>query len=191
VTGNPRGPLDQEPNEPGWWVASDGRWYPPESAAPTEPVSTSPWDETPVMPAVGVSASSSVLDRVRAWPLWAKIAAPVVAILLIAGIAGAGTGSSSKSGATKPRATSTTFWRTTTTKHSTTTESPTTKPRPTTTVKGVKGHLRHLRPPAHWPLHRRPHSQPRRRLRQPRSRQLTPVIPAIRSLACRTRVVSA
>jgi hypothetical protein len=29
---NPRGPLDQRPLEPGWWIASDGRWYPPESA---------------------------------------------------------------------------------------------------------------------------------------------------------------
>lgn len=24
--------LDSEPAEPGWWIASDGRWYPPESA---------------------------------------------------------------------------------------------------------------------------------------------------------------
>ena len=28
----PRGPHDQQPNEPGWWQASDGKWYPPESA---------------------------------------------------------------------------------------------------------------------------------------------------------------
>jgi hypothetical protein len=147
VTGNPRGPLDQEPNEPGWWVGSDGKWYPPESVAPTEPVSTSPWDETAVMPAVGVSSSRSALDRVRAWPLWAKIAAPVVAILLIAGIAGA-SGSSSKSGATKPDATSTTS------RHSTTTASPTTKPRPTTTVKVVKG------PPPTPPTTQPPTTQP-------------------------------
>jgi hypothetical protein len=27
-----RGPLDYQPaNEPGWWFASDGKWYPPES----------------------------------------------------------------------------------------------------------------------------------------------------------------
>ena len=27
-----RGPQDTQPSEPGWWLASDGRWYPPESA---------------------------------------------------------------------------------------------------------------------------------------------------------------
>jgi hypothetical protein len=31
-----RGPLDQQPNEPGWWLAADGKWYPPESAAGSE-----------------------------------------------------------------------------------------------------------------------------------------------------------
>lgn len=29
-----RGPQDQQPDEPGWWLASDGKWYPPESASP-------------------------------------------------------------------------------------------------------------------------------------------------------------
>jgi hypothetical protein len=33
-----QGPLDQQPDEPGWWQASDGKWYPPESAAPQSPV---------------------------------------------------------------------------------------------------------------------------------------------------------
>ena len=32
MTGAMRGPLDQQPAEAGWWLASDGRWYPPESA---------------------------------------------------------------------------------------------------------------------------------------------------------------
>jgi len=35
----PRGPLEQAPGEPGWWLASDGKWYPPESRpgiAPTQ-----------------------------------------------------------------------------------------------------------------------------------------------------------
>jgi hypothetical protein len=27
----PRGPLRHQPDEPGWWLASDGNWYPPES----------------------------------------------------------------------------------------------------------------------------------------------------------------
>jgi hypothetical protein len=35
----PRGPRAEQPDEPGWWLASDGRWYPPESA-PNPPPST-------------------------------------------------------------------------------------------------------------------------------------------------------
>ena len=30
-----RGPMAQAPSEPGWWQASDGWWYPPESAPPS------------------------------------------------------------------------------------------------------------------------------------------------------------
>jgi len=44
VSDEPRGPLDEQPDERGWWRASDGSWYPPE-AAETQPVpvvSTSP-----------------------------------------------------------------------------------------------------------------------------------------------------
>jgi hypothetical protein len=33
----PRGPVDEEPSEPGWWLASDGRWWPPESRLQTSP----------------------------------------------------------------------------------------------------------------------------------------------------------
>jgi hypothetical protein len=29
-----REPKEHEPNEPGWWLASNGKWYPPESAPP-------------------------------------------------------------------------------------------------------------------------------------------------------------
>jgi len=32
-----RPPMDQQPAEPGWWIASDGKWYPPESAPGYEP----------------------------------------------------------------------------------------------------------------------------------------------------------
>ena len=136
MTDIPRGPLDQEPNEPGWWAASDGKWYPPESSAPTEAVPTvSPREQTAVLPVTTAAAPRSVLDRVRAWPLWAKIAAPVVTVLLIAGIAGAGTGSPRKSAAAKPVVPSTTSIATTTTRPVTTTAPPTTTPRPTTTAK--------------------------------------------------------
>lgn len=32
-----RGPQDSQPAEPGWWLASDGKWYPPESRPGTSP----------------------------------------------------------------------------------------------------------------------------------------------------------
>ncbi|MDQ1467217.1 MAG: hypothetical protein QOH10_1632 [Actinomycetota bacterium] len=64
MTDIPRGPLDREPNEPGWWAASDGKWYPPESSAPTEAVPTvSPREQTAVLPVTTAAAPRSVLDR--------------------------------------------------------------------------------------------------------------------------------
>jgi hypothetical protein len=46
MTDTTKGPLDQQPNEPGWWLASDGKWYPPQSAAgqeqPPPPIAPAP-----------------------------------------------------------------------------------------------------------------------------------------------------
>jgi hypothetical protein len=36
------GPLDTPPEEPGWWLASDGKWYPPERPPSWEPQATPP-----------------------------------------------------------------------------------------------------------------------------------------------------
>src|SRR5688572_29559757 len=36
-----RPPVAYQPNEPGWWLATDGLWYPPESA-PGNPTATNP-----------------------------------------------------------------------------------------------------------------------------------------------------
>ncbi len=52
VPANVRGPLDQQPGEPGWWLASDGKWYPPESAAGYEAQPTPP-SGAPTPPASG------------------------------------------------------------------------------------------------------------------------------------------
>lgn len=52
---NQRGPQDQQPDEPGWWLASDGKWYPPESAAP------------PVPPAAFAGAASTGAARTAWW----------------------------------------------------------------------------------------------------------------------------
>jgi len=50
ATTPPRGPSDRQPEEPGWWLASDGRWYPPEAASP-EP-------QTPVPTAAPASSTA-------------------------------------------------------------------------------------------------------------------------------------
>src|SRR5436305_884812 len=64
-----RGPLDQQPAEPGWWQASDFKWYPPEAqpgwatqptrAAGPETVAAS----EPVAWSSGYSMCSSARDR--------------------------------------------------------------------------------------------------------------------------------
>lgn len=35
---------------PGWWIASDGKWYPPESAQPAAPQPPAPQPPAPQMP---------------------------------------------------------------------------------------------------------------------------------------------
>ncbi len=40
----PRGPLDRQPDEPGWWQASDAKWYPPETA---QTQTAAAWPATP------------------------------------------------------------------------------------------------------------------------------------------------
>ena len=50
----PRGPQPDQPSEPGWWLASDGSWYPPESA-PTPPASPTAVERTAGTPAAGVA----------------------------------------------------------------------------------------------------------------------------------------
>jgi hypothetical protein len=52
----PRGPRDEQPDEPGWWLASDGKWYPPEAAPqaaaqPGPPAVPAPVAGTPSAPA--------------------------------------------------------------------------------------------------------------------------------------------
>jgi hypothetical protein len=50
----PRMPMPTQPAEPGWWLAVDGRWYPPESApaAPTASATPAP-SPAPTPVAVG------------------------------------------------------------------------------------------------------------------------------------------
>ena len=88
MSDEPRGPLDHRPEEPGWWLAADGRWYPPEEE-PTEPVPVVPHEEaTAVLPSVRAQGPrAGAARRERRWPLWSTIALATVAVLLIAGVA--------------------------------------------------------------------------------------------------------
>ncbi len=99
MSNEPRRPLDRQPDEPGWWVGSDGRWYPPE-LAPTERVPvTPPRDPTAVLPVIPSSSSTpnrpkkTSSGRIRGLPLWAKIGAPILIVVVIAVIVGLGASS--------------------------------------------------------------------------------------------------
>jgi hypothetical protein len=128
----PRGPLGQQPDEPGWWQASDSKWYPPESM-PTAPVPVTPAsDPTTLLPTTSTaSPSGGPLARVKSAPLWAKIAVPIAAVLLAAGIAGAN-GSSNKKATGLIATTTSSILRSTSTTESATTSEPPTTEAPTT-----------------------------------------------------------
>lgn len=74
-----RPPMPEQPDEPGWWLASDGLWYPPEAlqpAAPAAPVVPT----APQAPAVPVPATGNGFG----------VAALVIGILAVLGIVGFG-----------------------------------------------------------------------------------------------------
>lgn len=110
--------MSDQSGGPGWWQASDGKWYPPESQsdAPT-----------------GGPPSSTNNQEVSWWkrrvPLWALILAGVVGVSL-----GAASASAPEDGggerASASSATTTTEKLTTTTERTTATERPTTTTRP-------------------------------------------------------------
>ena len=67
---------------PGWWIASDGRWYPPELAAdyvaPTPPASAPPASEPPPLPVEPVAPEAVTPDIITPEPAPAPTPAPVV-----------------------------------------------------------------------------------------------------------------
>lgn len=64
---------------PGWWIASDGKWYPP---APDVPVSAAP-------PPYGTEPREGFPKRAwrkyRSWPLWVQIVIGIVLVSILAG----------------------------------------------------------------------------------------------------------
>jgi hypothetical protein len=68
-----RGPEDTQPTEPGWWLASDGKWYPPESQPPVaQPQAPShAWAPKQQSWSPGATAPSwapATAKRRRIWP---------------------------------------------------------------------------------------------------------------------------
>ncbi len=122
----------------GWWLASDGKWYPPETKPtmqqPSVPLGSAasegaapPGDSVASLAGPrSAGARVGLWQRFRTWPKAVQVLSWIVAFFVVLGIIGAATGAGKKSSADLA-ATS----RPTTTVASTTTSPPTTTP-PTT-----------------------------------------------------------
>jgi hypothetical protein len=81
--------MSEHQQGPGWWQASDGRWYPPDQAPPVPPPET--WAPAPGGPAPRSGLSTGAVIAI-------VIAAVVVVLVLVGGaVALVGTGSVSSS----------------------------------------------------------------------------------------------
>ena len=81
----PRGPQPTQPAEPGWWLASDGMWYPPELAtpAPPTPEPTAPTTPEPTAPVASepptpVESAAPVMPEMA--PMWTHEPEPSPAV---------------------------------------------------------------------------------------------------------------
>jgi hypothetical protein len=66
---------------PDWWQASDGRWFPPTVLSVQTPPDGTP--RPPVPPLGDGSTVGRAVDAYKAWPLWARVAAPVTAAFAV------------------------------------------------------------------------------------------------------------
>lgn len=78
-----RPPKPEQPDEPGWWLASDDLWYPPESAAGTAPLA-------PPAPQVPAAVVQAPVATAPATTNGFAVAALVVGIIAVLGIMGFG-----------------------------------------------------------------------------------------------------
>jgi len=105
MNGAVRGSLNEQPEEPGWWRASDGKWYPPELApAPGAIVAASPQPFILTIGDIGVTQHMVVTPNGSAplagsqWiatdmsrteskiPSWAIVLAIIFAVLCLLGL---------------------------------------------------------------------------------------------------------
>lgn len=71
----------------GWWQARDGRWHPPAPDDTTEEVAIAPPPGGAHL--AGTNGWSNLWGTYRGWPLWARLAGPAAAVILIVGVLGA------------------------------------------------------------------------------------------------------
>ena len=88
---------------PGWWQAPNGRWHPPSHDDPTDELTTS----APVGGAhlARRGRGANLWQTYRGWPLWARLAGPAVAFLLVVGVLGAAATGSLREGGRENTAT--------------------------------------------------------------------------------------
>src|SRR3954447_18906368 len=79
-----RGPRDTRPDEPGWWMASDNKWYPPESAPSTESTAALPWPASPPKDPDAPTSGNKWLRR-----HWIALAAAAIALVVGMGVGAA------------------------------------------------------------------------------------------------------
>ena len=74
--------MSDAPQGPGWWRATDGRWYPPEAAAAptTSPAQPAPFPASPSGPPTSPEATG------RRWKTWQLVVTAAVAALVGIGI---------------------------------------------------------------------------------------------------------
>lgn len=113
--------MSETSRGPGWWQASDGKWYPPEQH-PEATQST--------YPATAAEPARGPWRRFRRWPTWVQVLSWVlVAIVLLAVIRSVGSGDpgeQEEASTTTARAAATAPGATATTQPASTTASPTT-----------------------------------------------------------------
>lgn len=88
--------MSDTPQGPGWWQASDGRWYPP-SLSPGWEVPSSP-GQTPATPPSG---NKSVWRKFRALPTAMQVIAWAVVFFVVVGAIGAATSQKKKTTVTQ------------------------------------------------------------------------------------------
>lgn len=79
--------MSEHQEGPGWWKASNGRWYPPAEASSTPPPPPPP----PPGPAIatggadeGQSLPARAWRRFRSWPTWVQVISGVVVLAVLA-----------------------------------------------------------------------------------------------------------